>query len=607
MKRVFLTTLLLITAIIGANAEIYSGKIDKKISWKVDTETGVLSFTSSGNKNTLALDGQTAPWKKYAEYIITVVIGNGITNVAQGVFNDLYNVSIIVFNNEKGQGGIPSIDEDNFNETDKENVIIIVPDGTKEEEVDNLIEDLGGNEVVGGDNIIKGDVDEEEIGSDTPSTGDENNTTPTIYKCGEQLNAVLQTKTLRITGSGAMYNYDNSTNLTPWRNKEITSLSIDSRVTQISAYAFDNCTQITEIAIPANVTSIGSNAFNGCNNLTSVHISDLTAWCNTDFENKASNPLYYAKNLYLNGTQITNLDIPNEVTEIKKYAFNGCNLTSVTAHTNVTTIEENAFDGCSLLNTITFNSNPAIASNAIPNGVIKNLIIKDKQQMLTNSNSYDQIEYVRTFNNTNWQPLYLPCTISYEDWSENFDIARINNIHQYDYDEDGNIDRSTIEIFYIKSGSLTPNTPYFIKAKKTGSITLTIEAQQIAPEETINKCASWTDEYHFIGTYNGVKSSEMTGGNYYGMSGGSLISMTNATNNLSPLRWYLEIKSRSSAAQYVRPNNIHIKEIGGTTDIQEITSQENDTEDIYYDLSGRRVDNPKQGIYIINNKKIYIR
>ena len=121
----------------------------------------------------------------------------------------------------------------------------------------------------------------------------------------------------------------------------------------IGNYAFVGCTGLTSVSIPNSVTSIGSSVFEGCSGLTAVYINDLSVWCNIDFENYASNPLYYAKNLYLNGKLVTELVIPNDVTEIKKYAFCGCSgLTSIVIPNSVTSIGEGAFSGCSGLTNI---------------------------------------------------------------------------------------------------------------------------------------------------------------------------------------------------------------------------------------------------------------
>ena len=86
-----------------------------------------------------------------------------------------------------------------------------------------------------------------------------------------------------------------------------------------------------------------------------MHISDLSAWCNIDFGGYRSNPLANAKaeNLYLNGTMITKLVIPDDVTYIGNYAFFGwSSLTSIEIPSSVTSIGAYAFYGCSGLTSI---------------------------------------------------------------------------------------------------------------------------------------------------------------------------------------------------------------------------------------------------------------
>ena len=83
-----------------------------------------------------------------------------------------------------------------------------------------------------------------------------------------------------------------------------------------------------------------------------MHISNLAAWCNIDFKDSSSNPLYYADSLYLNSVKVTNLVIPEGVT-IKNYAFYSCSsITSVTIPSSITSIGDFAFYGCSGLTSV---------------------------------------------------------------------------------------------------------------------------------------------------------------------------------------------------------------------------------------------------------------
>ena len=115
----------------------------------------------------------------------------------------------------------------------------------------------------------------------------------------------------------------------------------------IGSYAFEYSSDITSITIPNSITSFGSGAFYGCSKLKEVHISDIAAWCRIDFASSYANPLYYAKNLYLNGELVTELVIPEGVKEIKKYAFRNCTgLTSVEIPNSVASIGDYAFYDC---------------------------------------------------------------------------------------------------------------------------------------------------------------------------------------------------------------------------------------------------------------------
>jgi hypothetical protein len=141
------------------------------------------------------------------------------------------------------------------------------------------------------------------------------------------------------------------------------SIEIPNSVTSIDSYAFDNCTSLMSIEIPNSVTSIGFSAFENCTSLTAVYISDIASWCNISF---GDNPLYYAKNLYLNGELVTALVIPDGVTSISRGAFRKCtSLTSVVFPDSVTSIDDYAFYDCTNLTSIEFsNSLTSIGSYA---------------------------------------------------------------------------------------------------------------------------------------------------------------------------------------------------------------------------------------------------
>ncbi|MBO7134198.1 MAG: leucine-rich repeat protein [Bacteroidales bacterium] len=131
------------------------------------------------------------------------------------------------------------------------------------------------------------------------------------------------------------------------------SVTIPNSVTEICQGAFQGC-GVTSINIPNSVTSIGKYAFKDCTNLTSVYYTgSIAQWCSVQNDGGDGAPLVYAHNLYIDDNLVTNLVIPETITEIKNYAFDGATcLTSVTIPNSVTSIGNSAFSRCSGLTEI---------------------------------------------------------------------------------------------------------------------------------------------------------------------------------------------------------------------------------------------------------------
>jgi len=185
-------------------------------------------------------------------------------------------------------------------------------------------------------------------------------------KWGE-LDWTLDTETgaLSITGEGAMDGFGSSS---AW-----------------IAYS----SSIKSIKIEDSVTSIGSDAFFGCTGLTAVHITDLASWFEISFANASSNPLYYAKNLYINGELINgDIVIPDSVTSIGSYAFYNCRgLTSITIPDSVTSIGVCAFGVCTGLTSINIpDSVTSISSEAFYNCTGLTSIIVESNNTTYHSN-----------------------------------------------------------------------------------------------------------------------------------------------------------------------------------------------------------------------------
>ena len=139
-------------------------------------------------------------------------------------------------------------------------------------------------------------------------------------------------------------------------DKPLTDLVIPENVKIIKPYVFDGFKDITSVHIPANVDSIGYDAFMGCTSVTKVSADDIVSWCGihfgpTTFYNKIllnlSNPVFYSKNLYIGGSSITELTIPEGVDSIGSCAFiNLKTLTKVSLPSTLKYVGPNAFQEC---------------------------------------------------------------------------------------------------------------------------------------------------------------------------------------------------------------------------------------------------------------------
>lgn len=119
----------------------------------------------------------------------------------------------------------------------------------------------------------------------------------------------------------------------------------------IQQYAFYNAAEVQSVVIPKTIRYIGENAFYHCDNLKKVDISNLTNWCKIDFQGDLwfSNPIsrYGLEHLLVNGEEVTELVIPDDVEEISRNAFYWCTpLHSIEVPGTVKTIGEDAFYRC---------------------------------------------------------------------------------------------------------------------------------------------------------------------------------------------------------------------------------------------------------------------
>lgn len=425
-----------------------------------------------------------------------------------------------------------------------------------------------------------------------------------------------------------------------FKGTKIGNVSLSSNV-NIGNYAFNN-SKLKSITLN-KCTSIGQYAFAGCTNLSGSYqlYSQLTAIPDYAFQNC---------------TSLEGIELPTTLKTIGNGAFQYCSkLTSVELHNAITSFgsSTSSFAGCSGIKTIkthwmrpisiletTFSSvNKTNCTLYVPNGstdwylittgwkefinvveydeteTLGDLVIADATEFVPVPGLYSTLSYTRNYSNTKWQSLYVPFTMRYEDWKDEYDVAYINSVRQYDNDNDGVIDETIMDVLQITGGELYPNMPYLIKAKTTGEKTITLQnAMLYQTEENSLECSTMLSTFTFTGTYSTIPAATLKENGYYAMGGGGLI-MTNGTSNLKPFRWYMGITSRSPMynTSTDNPSRISVHVIGEEDDMETSlygVDREEELDDQIFNLNGQMMDASEPltpGLYIKNGKKVIIR
>lgn len=188
-------------------------------------------------------------------------------------------------------------------------------------------------------------------------------------ECGENLTWSIEGKTLIISGTGAMYDFDPLSNPTPWAEKTFTSVVVEAGVDGIGEKAFFGQESLTSITLPDTVTTIGEEAFSDCTNLVNIDLPDsITTLGNWAFRNTGLTQVNIPANVTFLGpvfqdcSNLTSVVIPNGVEEVYG-TFNDCpNLKQITIPASVTTIDSlgysygigSLFAGCNSLQNIIY-------------------------------------------------------------------------------------------------------------------------------------------------------------------------------------------------------------------------------------------------------------
>lgn len=222
----------------------------------------------------------------------------------------------------------------------------------------------------------------------------------------------------------------------------------------------------------------------------------------------------------------------------------------------------------------------------------------------------DAVEYKRTFEDNEFNSLYLPFSAKVDDF-QNCEFYVINMFHQNDTDNDGVLDNITLEVDKVPAGStLLPNHPYLFKY--TGGNLGTEEVFNLSNIEVSAtktpsfECSSMSYKYEFVGNYQHKASADYA--DYYVIGVDNTTGKTalvHPTTDLPAMRWAMKMTARESqfgSASLPLPAKmfIHINGEDNTTGISNVATEDSGCE--YYGLDGVRKDKMAKGINIVKMK-----
>ncbi len=220
-----------------SDADTYSGNCGSGVTYTLDTDTGVLAITGTGDMANYGFD--SSPWYSHKENIKTVTVGNGVTTIGSCAFYKCASLTSIEISNT-----VTSIGNYAFSQCTSLGSITIPRSVTT----------IGNTAFYYCTSLATVTIGESSglisIGYDA------------FYQCTE-LTSIKIPDSVTSIGTGAFASCS-----------KLQEVTIGNSVTSIGAGAFASCSKLQEVTIGNSVTSIGAGAFASCSKLQEVTIGN---------------------------------------------------------------------------------------------------------------------------------------------------------------------------------------------------------------------------------------------------------------------------------------------------------------------------------------------
>ena len=375
-------------------------------------------------------------------------------------------------------------------------------------------------------------------------------------------------------------------------------LKLSNSVKTIGNSAFGYCYGFTgELILPNSITTIGEEAFNGCygftgdltipNSITTIEASVF--WGCIGFTGNLTLPNSITTIKYNAFRGCTgfkgNLKLPNSVKTIEDSAFRKCTgfTGNLTLPKSLEDVDYNSFYACNNIQTFKFQSLPEVFGGSLNDYKPIVSLSDDSYISPKATGTVDAISYTRQMSN-DWGTLVLPYSLTLTG-NEPYRLYAISAVSENEL------------VLKQIDGEVAAGTPCVVKRNGSES-ELTFGANDAELNMAINDQPM--DGMKFSGTYwtkdvtNGYIIAKDCFWNVAELNKSDLVKGV----KVKPFRAWLDGTSPNGASQLSICVSDTATGIGaaGTIDVL------NDTATEYYDLSGKRLDEPQRGVNIVRMK-----
>ena len=351
------------------------------------------------------------------------------------------------------------------------------------------------------------------------------------------------------------------------------TLTLSNKLETIGESAFYGCSGFTgSLTLPNSVTTIGNAAFRACGSFTNLELSNTLS--------------VIPAQAFMNCRSLSGeLVIPASVTEIGNNAFSDCqNLNAVTGQVtlpkSLKKIGYYVFSNTNNIKTVNFQSLPESISGILGNNKKAVSLSDDSYISDMARGTVDEISYTRQMSN-NWGTLVLPYSLT---------LTGDESYRLYTIDK---IDGEELVLSRIE-GTVAAGTPCVVKRNGTeakltfGPNYATLNMARVAQDVGGMKFRGtyWTEDVN-----SGYVISKNSFWNVAELNKSDLVKGV----KVKPFRAWLDGTSAKA------PARLSMRIDGSTTGIDAIDAL-NDAEAEYYDLSGKRLDEPQKGVNIVRMK-----